>query len=79
MRQVIARYLDRLRAGGWAGTAIFLAIAVITLAVLSYLFKKSDPSHLTKGAGFVMLLYLTVCGFMVLAARVFPSKGGDSQ
>jgi cytochrome bd-type quinol oxidase subunit 2 len=79
MGRGIARYLGRLRTGGWIGTAIFLAIALVTLAVLSYLFKKSDPSHLTKGAAFVTLLYLTACGFMVLASRIFPKKRGDSQ
>jgi len=79
MGREIGRYLDRLRASGWVGTAVFLVIALLTLAVLSYLFKKSDPTHLTKGAGFVMLLYLTVCGFMLLASRIFPSKRGDSQ
>ncbi len=79
MGRDIGRYVERLRSSGWVGTAIFLAVAVVTLAVLSYLFKKSDPTHLTKGAGFVMLLYLTVGGFMVLASRIFPRRRGDSQ
>jgi len=79
MEREITRYVDRLRTSGWIGVAIYLAIAVVTLVVLSYLFKKSDPTHLTKGAGFVMLLYLTACGFMMLASRIFTNKRGDSQ
>jgi cytochrome bd-type quinol oxidase subunit 2 len=79
MRQQIDRATDRLRARGWLGTAAFLAVALITLALLSYLFKKSDPTHLTKGAGFVMLLYLTACGFMLLASRIFPGRRDESQ
>ena len=79
MRREISRNRDKLRTGGWIGMVVFLAVALVTLAVLAYLFKKSDPSHLTKGAGFVMLLYLTVCGFMVLASRIFPSKRDEPQ
>ena len=73
------RYLDRLRAGGWTGVAVYLAIALGTLAVLSYLLKKSDRTHLTTGALMVMLMYVAVGAFMLLAARVFVTKREDSQ
>jgi undecaprenyl pyrophosphate phosphatase UppP len=73
------RYLDRLRAGGWTGVAVYLVIAVGTLGVLSYLLKKSDRTHLTKGALMVMLMYLAVGAFMLLASRVFVTKREDSQ
>jgi hypothetical protein len=73
------RYLDRLRAGGWTGVAIYLAIALGTLAVLSYLLKKSDRTDPTKGALMVMLMYVAVGAFMLLASRVFVTKREDSQ
>jgi hypothetical protein len=73
------RYLDRLRAGGWTGVAIYLTIALGTLAVLSYLLKKSDRTDLTKGALMVMLMYVAVGAFMLLASRVFVTKREDTQ
>jgi undecaprenyl pyrophosphate phosphatase UppP len=71
------RYLDRLRAGGWTGVAIYLVIALGTLAVLTYLFKKTNPAHLNTGAAMVMLMYVTVGGFMLLASRVFTTRRDD--
>ncbi|MDB5074407.1 MAG: hypothetical protein JWO42_586 [Chloroflexi bacterium] len=71
------RYLDRLRAGGWTGAAIYLAIALATLAVLAYLFKKTDPNQSTS-ALMVMLMYVTVGGFMLLASRLFITKRDDN-
>jgi hypothetical protein len=73
------RYRDRLRAGGWSGVAVYLAIALGTLAVLSYLLKKSDRADLTKGALMVMVMYLAAGAFLLLASRVFITKREDSQ
>jgi hypothetical protein len=54
----------------------FVAIALVTLLVLIVLLKKTNPAHLTIGAGMVMLLYLTVGGFLVLASLIFVPRGG---
>jgi hypothetical protein len=75
----LMRYLDRLRAGGWPGVVIYLVIALGTLAVLTYLFKKTNPGNLTTGAAMVMLMYLTVGGFMLLASRVFTTKRDEKR
>ena len=73
----LAPYLERLRAGGWRAVGVFLAIVLITLLILIVLLKKTNPTHLTIGAGMVMLIYLTVGGFLVLASRVFVSREGE--
>jgi hypothetical protein len=70
----LAPYLDRVRAGGWRAVGVFLAIALVTLLVLIFLLKKTNPAHLSVGAGMVMLIYLAVGGFLVLASRVFVSR-----
>jgi hypothetical protein len=72
----LAPYLDRLRQGGWRAAGAFLAITLVTLLVLIILLKKTNPSHLTIGAGMVMLLYLAVGGFLVLASLIFVPRRG---
>ena len=73
------RYLSRARAGGWPAVAIFLAIALTTIVVLTLLLKKSNAAHLTVGAALVMLIYLTVGAFMLLASRIFVSQRSDER
>ena len=73
------RYLDRLRAGDWQAVALFLAIALASLVILALMLKKTNPGHLTVGSLMVMLIYLTVGAFMVLAARLFVSKEGEER
>ncbi len=68
---MLAPYLDKLRTGGWPAVAVFLAIALVTLGILSLVLKRSSPTHLTIGAALVMLLYLAVAAFLILASRVF--------
>jgi hypothetical protein len=65
--------LERLRSGGWGAVALYLAIALVTLGVLIVLLRKTDPTHLTVGALLVMVMYLAVAAFMILAARIFVS------
>jgi hypothetical protein len=79
MGRQISRVLDRFRTGGWTAVAIYLAIALAALAVLSYVFRKTNPSHLTIGAGMVMLLYLAVGAFMLLASRLFVTQRRDED
>lgn len=72
--------LDRLRGGGWSAAAVFLAIAVCTMLVLILVLKKSNATHLTVGAALVMLMYLVIGAFLVLASRLFvPSRPPDSS
>lgn len=73
------RYLDRFRTGGWPAVGIFLAIALATIVVLTLLLKKSNAAHLTVGAALVMLIYLTVGAFMLLASRIFVSRRADES
>jgi hypothetical protein len=78
MKPEMERILARLRTGGWPAVVIYLAVALATLAVLSYLLKKTNPAHLTIGAGLVMLLYATASGFLLLASRLFVSRRDES-
>jgi hypothetical protein len=70
--------VERRRTGGWGAVAIFLIIALATIAVLAELLRKTNPSHLTIGAAVVMLLYATVAAFVVLASRLFTARDGDT-
>jgi len=72
------QYLDRFRVGGWPAVGIFLAIA-LTIVVLTLLLKKSNAAHLTVGAALVMLIYLTVGVFMLLASRIFVAQRPDER
>lgn len=65
--------IDRLRGGGWSAVALYLAIALGTLAVLIVLLRKTSATHLTIGALMVMVMYLAVATFMILGARIFVS------
>lgn len=71
------RYLERLRTGGWSGVAIFLGIALATTLILIVLLRKTSATHLTVGAAMVMLIYLTIGAFMVLASRLFITSRPD--
>lgn len=73
------RYLDRFRAGSWPAVGVFLAIALTTMVVLTLLLKKSSAAHLTVGAALVMLIYLTVGAFMLLASRIFVAQRPDER
>lgn len=63
--------ITRMREAGWPGVGIFLAIALAALAILVLLLKKSAAAHLTVGSAMVMLIYLTLGAFLILAARFF--------
>ena len=73
------QYLDRFRAGSWPAVGIFLAIALTTIVVLTLLLKKSNAAHLTVGAALVMLIYLTIGAFMLLASRIFVAQRPDER
>jgi hypothetical protein len=62
---------DRLRSGGWLAVALYLGIALATLAVLLVLLRKTNAIHLTIGALLVMVMYLAVAAFMILGSRIF--------
>lgn len=76
---MLTSYLDRLRTGTWSAVFIFLGISIITLTILTVLLKKSNPNHVTIGAALVMLLYLTVGAFLVLASCVFIAPEGTTR
>lgn len=71
--------VERFRDGGWGAAVLFLVIAIVTLAVLAELLRKTNPTHLTIGAAMVMLLYLTMAAFVVLASRLFTRRNGESS
>ena len=71
--------LDRLRGDRWSSVAVFLGIAVFTMLVLVLVLKKTNATHLTIGAVLVMVMYVVIGAFLVLASRLFvPARPPDS-
>ena len=66
--------IERLRGGGWSAVGIFLGIVLVTMLVLIVLLKKISPAHQTLGAGVVMVMYVALGAFMILASRLFASS-----
>ena len=61
----------------WPGVAVYLAIALGTLAILALLLKKTSATHLNRGSALVMLMYLTAGGFMLIASRLLVRRDDD--
>ncbi|MGH2391518.1 MAG: hypothetical protein ACRDIE_25260 [Chloroflexota bacterium] len=64
---------------GWASVGIYVVIALAAVAFEVLLLKKTSPTHLTIGAGLTMLLYLTVCAFLIGATRIFVTRRGSDE
>jgi hypothetical protein len=68
----------RLGTRGWTGVALYLGIAIITLAAESLALKIDGPSHLTSGAIIVMVMYLTCGAFLLIGSRIFITRRDDT-
>jgi bacteriorhodopsin len=71
--------IDRQRTGGWVAVAVFLGIVCITMLVLVVILKKVGPAQQTLGACVVMLMYVALGAFMILAARLFVAPPPESH
>lgn len=71
------RPVEQRPASGWTAVGIYLVIALASVFFLVVLLRKTQATNLTIGAGLVMLLYIAIGAFLILATRLFVTHKGN--
>ncbi len=71
------RPVEQRPTSGWTAVGIYLVIALASVFFLVVLLRKTMATNLTIGAGLVMLLYIAIGAFLILATRLFVTRKDD--